>query len=434
MKEKEFAILGQLIVNAVEGEIDLVKFATNVITDKDFTEQKYKKIFEGIKKIYICNGEKCMSIADFANIGLKNDEVLKTVDMFTKHLVTENKIKKDIVEFKKDKLNYYTSKKITGNAENKIEIIEENIKEQKKLDELLDNNAQKDFKQRFIDFNNYISKVQNGEIKRVKTGYKFFDNLIKVKGKQENHVIAGRPSMGKTSFALNLLRNMMNSNPGATAVIFSLETPVNDMLKRYIAADNNIKMNNFEGGFEEHEMDKLQNKAEKFAEINKNLYVEEEYRSIEDIEKYLDRIHNKHKNIDFILIDHLSLIRVKNGKFGTDSSKYSYISDKINEFKVKYGAHVINIVQLNRAVESRECKIPVMSDLRESGAIEQDADIISMVYRPSYYKNDVEVNETNDKMEIYVRKNRNGRTANWAFWFNMQTNNIKEVTLGEMRN
>ena len=213
--------------------------------------------------------------------------------------------------------------------------------------------------------------------------------------------------MGKTAFALNLALNAGKEKK--KVLIFSLEMPAQQLYQRLLSIESGIPQNKLKNVYlEEEEWTKLTVATGNLAETD--IYVADlPYTNVLEIRSYARKIKSQEK-LDLIIIDYLQLIN-GTGRGGSEFSRQQEISDISRSLKGlarELDVPVIALSQLSRAVESRVDKRPMLADLRESGAIEQDADIVAFLYREEYY-----IPETENKgiTELIIGKHRNGATG-----------------------
>ncbi len=225
-------------------------------------------------------------------------------------------------------------------------------------------------------------------ISGVPSGFQDLDNYTNGFQPQELIIIAGRPSMGKSAFALNIARNA-SVDYEKTVAFFSLEMSREQLLIRLIASEARIDQNNLRRGIiPRQDWDKLIKSADKLSKAK--LFIDDTSDlSVLEIKSRARRIKAETGGLDLVIIDYLQLIRpVQTGKRRRDSreQEVSEISRALKAMAKELKVPVIALSQLNRQVEHREDKRPRLSDLRESGAIEQDADVILFVHRPGLYR------------------------------------------------
>lgn len=242
----------------------------------------------------------------------------------------------------------------------------------------------------------------------INTGLKQLDKLFKFRAGL--YILAGRPAMGKTAIGLVIAKNI--AKRGKKVFIRSLEMSTNELIMRYCCAcltdykdKEDLRMYKYKGNIFKSVIDKMG---------LSNMYINDKSATIDEIIADARQM-KKDGKCDMLIIDYLSLI--KTGKGERRDLEVNDITTKLKLFSKEINIPVLLLAQLNRAVEQRPEKKPILADLRESGGIEQDADVVIMVYRPSYYGM---IDYTtlggkyitaDDLGVLIVRKNRHGRTG-----------------------
>ncbi|MEN9699037.1 MAG: replicative helicase [Bacteroidota bacterium] len=257
------------------------------------------------------------------------------------------------------------------------------------------------------------SKNADG-VSGIPTGFHDLDKVTSGWQRSDMIVLAARPGMGKTAFVLSMARNTaVDYNMGVA--IFSLEMSSVQLVKRLIASETRLSAEKLrKGDLKEHEFQQLHTRIGPLA--GAPIFIDDTPGiSIFDFRAKCRRLKAQH-NIDLIIIDYLQLMSAKDGKGGGNrEQEISTISRSIKEIAKELNVPIIALSQLSRSVETRGGdKRPMLSDLRESGAIEQDADIVSFIYRPEYYDiiQDADGNSTQGIGEIIIAKHRNGALKN----------------------
>lgn len=257
-----------------------------------------------------------------------------------------------------------------------------------------------------------IASKNSDGISGVPTGFRDLDKLTSGWQRSDMIVIAARPAMGKTAFVLSMARNTaVDYNMGVA--IFSLEMSSVQLVKRLIASESRISAEKLrKGDLAEHEFQQLHSRISKLATAP--IFIDDTPGiSVFDLRAKCRRLKSQY-DIQLVIIDYLQLMTAGGTKgSGNREQEISTISRSIKEIAKELNVPVIALSQLSRSVETRGGdKRPILSDLRESGAIEQDADIVSFLYRPEYYGlTQNEDGESNLGVgEIIVAKHRNGAT------------------------
>jgi replicative DNA helicase len=246
----------------------------------------------------------------------------------------------------------------------------------------------------------------------VPTGFTDLDRLTGGWQKSDLIILAARPGMGKTAFVLSMARNAAVLANKSVA-LFSLEMSSLQLTKRLISAEAELQSDKLRmGNLEAHEWEQLHAKIN--ALENAQIYIDDTPAlSILDLKAKARRLKSQ-RNIDMIIIDYLQLMRGDEGSDkrvgGNREQEISYISRSLKGLAKELEIPVIALAQLSRAVEQRTDKRPLLSDLRESGSIEQDADLVTFIYRPAYYQitEGEDGEDITNQTEIIVRKNRHG--------------------------
>ena len=254
-----------------------------------------------------------------------------------------------------------------------------------------------------------LDKIQfavdsKGGITGLDTG--FTDLNKKTNGLQNSDliIVAGRPAMGKTTFAMNIAENI-SIHSGKSVLVFSMEMPANQLLMRSFASIGGIDATRLRtGALDDRDWDNL-SVATNILKNSCKMYIDDSAGlSPSEVRSRSRRVMREHGDVGLVVIDYLQLMSVP-GLGDNRTLEISEISRSLKALAKEMNIPVIALSQLNRSLEQRADRRPVMSDLRESGAIEQDADIIMFVYRDEVYNS-----ETEDKGigEVIIGKQRNG--------------------------
>ncbi len=249
-----------------------------------------------------------------------------------------------------------------------------------------------------------------GGLTGLSTGFTKFDE--KTSGLQASDliIIAARPSMGKTTLAMNLIENAVMA--GELAIVFSMEMPAESLMMRMIASMGRIEHDHIRTGkMDDKEIKTLTNTACMLR--SKDLYIDDTAAlSPTEIRSRVRRIAKK-KDAGIIMIDYMQLMKIP-GMQNNRVGEVTEISRSLKSIAKEFKCPVVALSQLNRSLESRPNKRPIMSDLRDSGAIEQDADLIAFIYRDEVYN---PCSGNTGIAEIIIGKQRNGPIGDFKLGF-----------------
>lgn len=259
-----------------------------------------------------------------------------------------------------------------------------------------------------------------GEITGLPTGWYDIDNLTT--GLQANQliIIAARPAMGKTAFALNLATNVA-INTGKTVALFNLEMGAEQLASRMLSSLGQIEGKKLATGKLLNDDWKRVNEAVSQLS-NAKMYMDDTPGiTIGEIRSKCRRLASSEEGLGLVVIDYLQLISSSTNYGANRQQEVSDISRALKTMALELNIPVIALAQLSRAVDARENKRPIMSDLRESGSIEQDADIVAFLYRDDYYNKESAIDANTSISEFIVAKHRNGPTATIELLFKRDT-------------
>ena len=249
----------------------------------------------------------------------------------------------------------------------------------------------------------------------IKTGYTDLDRMTNGFQRGDLIILAARPAMGKSALALNLAVQAARRNPGAVAV-FSLEMPADSIMKRMLSSESRVQSGKLrDGRLSNDEMNRLFEAGNGLAESL--IYLDDTGSiKVNQIFSKCRKLKSEQESLSMIVIDYLQLMNASGMKFGSREQEVSMISRSLKQLAKELNIPIIALSQLNRSVESRgtdsQSKRPQLSDLRESGAIEQDADIVCFIHRPEYYlhsSEDAEGNDIRGLAQFIVAKHRSGK-------------------------
>ena len=294
----------------------------------------------------------------------------------------------------------------------------------------------KDVLEQSLSHVNQLSQ-NDSEVTGLSTGYAQLDEMTTGLHKDELVIIAARPAVGKTAFALNIAQNVATSSD-TTVAIFSLEMGAESLVNRMICAEGNINANHLRTG--QLTQDEWNSLFVATGSLSKaNIYIDDTAGiKVAEIRARCRRLAKEKGNLGLIVIDYLQLIEGTNPD--NRQQEVSEISRQLKKLAKELEVPVIALSQLSRGVEQRQDKRPVLSDIRESGSIEQDADIVSFLYRDDYYDHDEdddqeENNQQQDddgsnvsEVEVIIEKNRSGPRGTVKLLFAKSYNKFASVS------
>ncbi|MDD5770272.1 MAG: replicative DNA helicase [Candidatus Gracilibacteria bacterium] len=426
--EAEMSVLGSLLIDK-----DGFLVISDLLVKNDFYDDKNAKIYEVMLELYTKNKPiDIITVKERLDDRKMLDDIggLPYIIELTEIVPTSS----NIFEYAQIVKNKSVNRKLikAGN-----EIILNGYDEEKNINELLEKSEKSLFnvtqvfiknklvhisdilESRFEEFAEIHENPESVKQHRLHTGFKSLDNTVGGLKGGDLVILAARPSMGKTAFSLNLAQNIGFN--GKNVAIFSLEMSKEQLTDRMIASS--IGINSWKlakGELEDEEFAKLGEAMEKLSAAN--IYIDDSAGgNLLDLKSKARRL-KMEAGLDLIVIDYLQLM--SNGNSLNRVQEISEISRGIKSLARELNVPIIALSQLSRAVESRQDKKPILSDLRESGSIEQDADIVMMMYREEYYD---EFTDRKGITDIGIKKNRNGPTGSIELMFDRTNQRFLEI-------
>ncbi|MEI3611124.1 replicative DNA helicase [Pseudogracilibacillus sp. SO30301A] len=284
-------------------------------------------------------------------------------------------------------------------------------------------NAFKPIKDVLIEVYDNIEQLHHAkdDVTGIPTGYRDLDRMTSGFQRNDLIIIAARPSMGKTAFALNIAQNVA-INTDENVAIFSLEMGADQLVSRMLCAEGNIDSQRLRTGkLEQEDWGKLTMAMGSLSHAG--IYIDDSPGiRVTDIRSKCRRL-KQEQGLGMIIIDYLQLIQGSEHSRDNRQQEVSEISRSLKGLARELEVPLIALSQLSRGVESRQDKRPMMSDLRESGSIEQDADIVGFLYRDDYYDSESE----QQNIEIILAKQRNGPTGTVELAFVKEYNKFVDL-------
>ena len=412
--EAERAVIGAMMLNA-----DAIMVCSELLTSDEFYQQQYGIIFDALVEMY-----KDGVGADLVTLQNKLREKEVTPELYSVEYLGELlasvptsanvKFYAEIVHEKAVLRRLIrVSEQVTKDCYMDSQPLEDILEDtEKSVFDVIQQRGGSEFEPirdvvlRTLDSIEKAAK-QKGNITGLETGFRDLDAKTAGLQKSDLILIAARPAMGKTAFVLNIAEYVaLHSN--STIALFSLEMSKEQLVKRMLAMNSMVDSQKIRtGDLEDDDWDKLVGSVRKIG--NSNLVIDDTSGITASELRSKGRKLKIEQGLDLVIIDYLQLMTGA-GKRKSDSRQQE-ISDISRSLKVmarELNVPVIALSQLSRAVESRPDKRPMLSDLRESGAIEQDADIVMFIYRDEYYNPD---SEKKGVAEVIVAKQRSGPTG-----------------------
>lgn len=403
---------------AVLGSVFLESTALNTLVEKltidDFYEQRNKYLYDVLKDMYTDSTP--VDVTTVSNY-LKKAETLDKIGgiAYVVELVDRVYAVANVDAYIEIVQKYSLLRQLVGMAHM---ILEHGRNENKDANELLEEVERQILKigtlQQTTEFHQirdvvggaleYIEQLKQNEkgVTGLTTGYKDLDEMTAGLKGSELIIVGARPAMGKTAFALNISRNAALEND-AVVMIFSLEMSAQQLVMRLLASEAKIPFDKLRTGkLTSEEFNRLTIGANNLAKM-KIIIDDSPGITVGEMRSKCRRVKETH-NLDMVMIDYLQLIH-SNVRAASRQEEVSYISRNLKGLARELDVPVIALSQLSRAVESRPDKKPMMSDIRESGSIEQDADVVAFLYREDYYNPEAENPNT---VEIIIGKQRSG--------------------------
>ncbi len=421
--DMEEAVLGALMIdkNALNEVLD-------ILSSESFYHEKHKDIFEVIVDLF-ANSEP-IDMLTVSN-GLKKKGSLAKVGGDTYLIQLTQKVTSSAhIEFHariivqkhiQRQLIHVSSEIISDAFDEKTDVLELLDKSESKLYEIANGNIKKSFETSQTLVQQAIRQIEDISKKEglsgIATGFTKLDKITSGWQPSDLIILAARPGMGKTAFVLSMARNIAVQY-NAPAAVFSLEMSSVQLITRLISSETGLNSEKLrKGKLEEYEWQQLLTKVKNLEKAP--LFIDDTPAlSVFDLRAKCRRLVSQH-GVRIIIIDYLQLMTAGgNSKGGGNrEQEISTISRSLKSIAKELSVPVIALSQLSRAVETRGgSKRPLLSDLRESGAIEQDADIVSFIYRPEYYGytewDDDEQSPCTNQAEFIIAKHRNGGLDN----------------------
>lgn len=429
--DAEASLLGAILIDS-----DAIVKIADTVSVTDFYDQKHQRIYEAALSLYERHSPiDVLTLTD----KLRSTDFLDMVGgaayltQLTNHvptaahveqyaeIVAQKAMRRRLIKASQDtvSLGYDESKSLQ-------ELIE--TAESKLFDV-----SQKHVKQDIISLENILSESfdrldelhkDKGKIRGVPTGYKDLDNVLAGLQRSDLVVLAARPSMGKTALALNIAHNVA-LGAKEPVLIFSLEMSKEQLVDRLLSMESGVDAWALRtGNLTDSDFEKIGQAMGSLSEAQ--IYIDDTPSiTVSDLRTKARR-ENHQRNLGLIIVDYLQLMS-GTGRSGSDANRVQEISEISRGLKGiarELNIPVLALSQLSRSVESRSPQIPQLADLRDSGSIEQDADVVAFIYREEYYHPD---SERKNLTDIFIKKHRNGPTGGVELYFDRDKQRFRSL-------
>ena len=418
--EAEQALLASIIVNP-----DSFDKVSGMITSEDFYLDEHKHIYSTLLKMYAQN--KTIDLVTLVNSLVENgyrDEAggIQYITLITESVPSSANVK-DYAKIVKDKstlrklINICNDINEDAYSENDVRTVVDSAEQ--RIFDLSHNNDSKEFRHISDVLQNVYKEFEalaesKGAVTGAKTGFSGLDRTLVQMGKGDLVIVGARPGMGKTSFALNIATNVAKATKKDVA-IFSLEMSCEQLVTRIVSSEAMVDSHKLRTG--KLVSDDWENIADVISSLSGcNIYIDDTSAiTTTEMKSKLRRL----SNLGLVVIDYIGLMQTTS-KSDNRAQQVGEISRNLKIMAKDFGVPFICCAQLNRGTESRPGvgKKPTLADLRDSGSIEQDADIVLFLYRDEYYKDisgaeaDADSADSANTAEVIIAKNRHGSVGN----------------------
>ena len=427
--DAEASLLGAILI-----DVDAIVRIADKIGSNDFYDERHQRIYEAMQKLYEKHSP--IDVLTLSN-QLKDNGLLDTVGgaayltELTNYVPTAAHAENyaDIVSQKAIRRRLIkASQDITGLGFDESKAVQELIEE---AETQLFQVSQQHVKQDISSIEDILAESferlddlhkDKGKIRGVPTGFKDLDNILAGLQRSDLIILAARPSMGKTALSLNLAHSVA-TKANQPVLVFSLEMSKEQLVDRMLSMESGVDAWNIRtGNLSDADFEKIGQAMGTLSEAP--IYIDDSPGITVSEMRTKARREQHQRQLGLIVVDYLQLMS-GGSRFGGDGNRVQEISEISRGLKAvarELNVPVIALSQLSRSVESRSPQIPQLADLRESGSIEQDADVVAFIYREDYYNPDTDRKNITD---IFIKKHRNGPTGNIELYFDKEKQRFK---------
>jgi len=427
--DAEASLLGAILI-----DVDAIVRIADKIAAYDFYDERHQRIYEAMQKLYEKHSP--IDVLTLSN-HLKDNSLLDTIGgaayltELTNYVPTAAHAENyaDIVAQKAIRRRLIkASQDITGLGFDESKAVQELIEE---AETQLFQVSQQHVKQDISSIEDILAESferlddlhkDKGKIRGVPTGFKDLDNILAGLQRSDLIILAARPSMGKTALSLNLAHSVA-TKANQPVLVFSLEMSKEQLVDRMLSMESGVDAWNIRtGNLSDADFEKIGQAMGTLSEAP--IYIDDSPGITVSDMRTKARREQHQRQLGLIVVDYLQLMS-GGSRFGGDGNRVQEISEISRGLKAvarELNVPVIALSQLSRSVESRSPQIPQLADLRESGSIEQDADVVAFIYREDYYNPDTDRKNITD---IFIKKHRNGPTGNIELYFDKEKQRFK---------
>lgn len=414
-REAEEAILGSILID----QDAFIKVADK-LTAEDFYAERHRFIYDGMATLF--QQHEPIDIVSLANL-LGERKHLDAIGGRSTLVALSNAVPSaaNVLQYASIVAKKATLRRLQSAATTIIELSGEESEDVSsmldKAEQSLFSVSQRYLKQNFVNIRDVLDDAfdridqlhhQTGALRGVSTGFTGLDNILGGLQKSDLIILAARPSVGKTSLALDMARNVALKTKQPVG-IFSLEMSKEQLVDRLLVSQADVDLWKMRTGrlTDDDDFQRIGHAMGLLAEAP--VFIDDSATAnIMEIRTKARRLQSEHKSLGLIVIDYLQLMESRSGENRTQ--EVSEITRGLKSIARELNVPVLALSQLSRAVESERPPIPKLAHLRESGSIEQDADVVMFIYRPAVYDHDIE-EEKRNLAEIIIAKHRNGPTG-----------------------
>lgn len=429
--DAESSLLGAILIDS-----DAIVKIADIVSDLDFYDQRHAVIYEAIKQLYerhspidvLTVTDKLRTTGQLDMVGgaaylteLTNYVPTAAHAEQYASIVAQKALRRRLIKASSEIVNLGYDE-----AKSLQELIEE---AETRLFEV----SQRHIKQDIVSLETILSESfdrldelhkDKGKIRGVPTGFKDLDGILAGLQRSDLFILAARPSMGKTAFALNLAHNIA-TKAGEAVLMFSLEMSKEQLVDRMLAMESGVDAWALRtGNLSDQDFERIGHAMGTLSEAQ--IYIDDTPGiTVSDLRTKARRESHQHP-LGLIIVDYLQLMS-GGARFSGDGNRVQEISEISRGLKGiarELNVPLIALSQLSRSVENRSPQIPQLQDLRESGSIEQDADVVAFIYREEYYNQESERKNITD---IFIKKHRNGPTGAVELYFDKEKQRFRSL-------